>query len=351
MKQKDDFDISCPIPISDYPEIVLAHGGGGSLTHNLIEKLFLPAFDNPILEARHDGGVFDIEGTRLAMSTDSYVVRPCFFPGGNIGTLAVNGTINDLAMCGAQPLYMSVGLILEEGFPMTELWQIISSMKDAANQNSIKLITGDTKVVDKSSGDGIYINTTGIGIIKTKIDISPAKVCAGDVIILSGDIGRHGMAIMSIREGLEFETSIESDTAALCGVVDSLLKANIDIHCLRDPTRGGLATTLIEIAETAELEITINDSSIPVSNEVRGACEILGFDPLYVANEGRFIIIVPAVEKKRTLEILRANSLCQEACTIGKVSTGQSGTVISKTQIGGKRILDRLSGEQLPRIC
>ncbi len=351
MTKKDDFNINCPIPITDYPEIVLAHGGGGSLTQSLIEKLFLPTFDNSILNQQHDGGVFEINGVRLAMSTDSYVVRPSFFPGGDIGMLAVNGTLNDLAMCGAKPLYMSAGLILEEGFSMNDLWKIITSMKQAASKNNIQLITGDTKVVDKGSGDGIYINTTGIGMIKDGIDISPAKVCDGDVIIVSGDIGRHGMAIMSVRKGLDFETTIKSDTAALTDVVETLINENIEIHCLRDPTRGGLATTLIEIAETSNLEMKLEEALIPVSDQVSGACEVLGFDPLYVANEGRFIVIVPEKEAELTLEVLRSNSLCQQACIIGTVSRGQVGTVISKTQIGGQRILDRLSGDQLPRIC
>ncbi len=351
MTQKDNFELHCPVPISDYPEIVLAHGGGGSLTQQLIEKLFLPAFDNPILNTQHDGAVIDIEGTQIAMSTDSYVVQPWFFPGGDIGTLAINGSLNDLTMCGAKPLYLSAGLILEEGFPMADLWKIIHSMKEAANHNHVQLITGDTKVVDKGSGDGIYINTTGIGLVKQGINISPANVCSGDVVILSGDIGRHGIAIMSVREGLEFETTIESDTAAVCNAVESLLDAGIDVHCLRDPTRGGLATTLIEIAEASNLTITIEEALIPMADQVRGACEILGFDPLYVANEGRFIVIVPAQDEQRTLEILQKNALCHQARSIGDVATGQAGSVILETKIGGKRLLDRLSGEQLPRIC
>ena len=263
----------------------------------------------------------------------------------------MHGTTNDIAMCGARPLYLSAGLILEEGFAMADLWKIITSMQQAAKKNHVQLITGDTKVVDKGSGDGIYINTTGIGVIKQGIDISPAKVRSGDVVILSGDIGRHGMAIMSVREGLEFETTIESDTAALYSAVESLLASGIDVHCLRDPTRGGLATSLIEIAESAGLDIAIEDDSIPVMDEVRGACEILGFDPLYVANEGRFIAIVPARQEQQVLEILHQHESGRHACTIGHVENGQAGNVTTKTQIGGTRILDRLSGEQLPRIC
>ena len=351
MTRNDDFVSSCPISVSDYPEIVLAHGGGGALTHRLIEKMILPAFANPILEARHDGAVLELGGTRLAFTTDSYVVRPCFFPGGDIGTLAVNGTVNDLAMCGARSLYLSVGFILEEGLPMDDLWRVISSMKEAADRAGVKLVTGDTKVVDKGSGDGIFVNTTGIGIIECESPIAPSAVRPGDVVILSGDIGRHGMAVMSAREGLEFESPIESDTAALCGPVLSLIEAGIDVHCLRDPTRGGLATALVEIAEAARVGVNIDEAAVPVSDEVRGACEILGFDPLYVANEGRFIAFVPAAEQDRALAILRADSLCRDACAIGTVSEGESGIVTSKTMIGGRRALDMLSGEQLPRIC
>jgi len=351
MTDGEDFALSCPIPISDYPEIVLAHGGGGALTHRLIEKMFLPAFANPIIEARHDGAVVSVGGSRLAFTTDSYVVQPCFFPGGDIGLLAVNGTINDLAMCGARPLYLSVALILEEGFAMADLWRVVSSMKDAARQAGVDLVTGDTKVVDKGSGDGIFINTSGIGLIEGDFTISPSNVHPGDAVIVSGDIGRHGMAVMAAREGLEFENPIESDTAALCAPVLSLLEAGIEVHCLRDPTRGGLATSLIEIAQVASLGVHIDEAAIPVSDEVRGACEILGLDPLYVANEGRFIAFVPAECRERALEVLRANPLCKGSCTIGTVSAGDAGMVVSKTLIGGRRVLDMLSGDQLPRIC
>lgn len=351
MTRDDDFAINCPSPISNYPEVVLAHGGGGALTHRLIEQLILPAFTNPILDSRHDGATLQIGGTRLAFSTDSYVVRPCFFPGGDIGTLAVNGTVNDLAMCGARPLYLSAGMILEEGFAMADLRRVVESMKDAADRADVKLVTGDTKVVDKGHGDGIFINTSGIGIIECKHQISPTAVRTGDVVILSGDIGRHGIAVMSAREGLAFESTIESDTAALCGPVLSLIEAGIEVHCLRDPTRGGLATTLVEIAQTARLDININEPTVPVSDDVRGACEILGLDPLYVANEGRFVAFVPATGKDRALELLRADPVCRDACVIGSVSAGKSGLVTSTTSIGGRRVLDMLSGEQLPRIC
>jgi len=341
----------CPLPISDYPEVVLAHGSGGTLTHRLIEGLFIPAFANPALEARHDGAVLDIAGAKVAFTTDSYVVDPPFFPGGDIGSLAINGTVNDLAMCGARPLYISAGMILEEGFGMAELGRVVASMKAAAERAGVHLVTGDTKVVGKGSGDGIFINTSGVGVIETDLEISPKKLCAGDAVILSGDIGRHGMAVMSAREGLEFEVPIESDTAAIGGPVLSLIGAGIDLHCLRDPTRGGLATTLVEIAEGSGLGIAIEESAVPISDQVRGACEILGIDPYYVANEGRFVAFVPARDRDRALQILGADPLCRDARVIGEVTEEHPGTVTLETLIGGNRILDMLSGEQLPRIC
>jgi hydrogenase expression/formation protein HypE len=347
----DDFALSCPTPFSDYPEVVLAHGGGGALTHHLIEQLILPAFANPTLDARHDGAALRIGNTRLAFSTDSYVVNPYFFPGGDIGTLAINGTVNDLAMCGARPLYLSAALILEEGFAMHDLRRVVESMKHAADHAQIELVTGDTKVVDKGHGDGIFINTSGIGIIECEQLISPVAIRPGDVVILSGDIGRHGIAVMSAREGLGFESTIESDTVALSVPILSMIEARIEVHCLRDPTRGGVATTLIEIAQTAGLGINIDETAIPISDGVRGACEILGFDPLYVANEGRFVAFVPAKDQHRVLEILRADPRCRDACVIGTVAAEKSGMVTSTTSIGGRRVLDMFSGEQLPRIC
>ncbi len=351
MSRDKDFSPSCPVPVSDYPEIVLAHGDGGALTHQLIEQMMLPAFANDLLNQQHDGAVIEINGTRLAFSTDSYVVRPYFFPGGDIGSLAVNGTVNDLAMCGARPLYLSAGLILEEGLPMVDLQRVVASMQAAAESANVKLVTGDTKVVDKGNGDGIFINVTGVGTVVAKQPVTPSRVRAGDVVILSGDVGRHGMAVMSAREGLEFEHAIESDTAALHTAVLSLLEAGIDLHCLRDPTRGGLATSLVEIAGSADVEINIDEAAVPVSDSVRGACEILGFDPLYVANEGRFIAFLPAAELDRALEILNAFSVCRDASVIGAVSAAASGIVTAKTPIGGQRVLDMLSSAQLPRIC
>ena len=278
MKTENSF--VCPIPIQQYPQVLLAHGGGGTLTHQLIEKMFLPAFGNPLLGARHDGAVFDAPGHRMAFTTDSYVVRPLFFPGGDIGALAVNGTVNDLAMCGARPLYLSAGFIIEEGLPMDTLWRVVQSMKRAADDAGVQLVTGDTKVVDRGKGDGIFINTSGIGAVRPGPAIVPSSVRAGDRILLSGDIGRHGIAIMAVREGLEFETTITSDCAPLAGIVAALLDAGIDIHCMRDLTRGGLASTLVEIAEATALQCEIEEVSVPVREEVRAACEILGFDPL-----------------------------------------------------------------------
>ncbi len=341
----------CPIPIEQYPNVLLAHGGGGRLTHQLIEKMFFPAFGNPLLGARHDGAIFNLPAQKLAFTTDSYVVRPLFFPGGDIGTLAVNGTVNDLAMCGARPLYLSAGFIIEEGLPMDTLWRIVQSMKTAAEQANVQFVTGDTKVVDRGKGDGVFINTAGIGAIETIHPISPLNVKPGDAILLNGDIGRHGIAIMAVREGLEFESTIESDCAALSGIVLDLLAGGFEVHCLRDLTRGGLASSLIEIAEAARLHFEIEETAIPMLEDVRGACEILGFDPLYVANEGRFISFLPAKEAERALQRLRAHPLGAEACIIGAVSEGDPGLVTMKSRIGATRVVDMLSGEQLPRIC
>jgi len=346
-----EFSLSCPIPISDYPHILLAHGGGGTLMHQLIEQMFVPAFRNPFLDARHDGAVLAPDGVRLAFTTDAYVVRPLFFPGGDIGSLAVNGTVNDLAMCGARPLYLSAAFILEEGLPMATLWQVVQSMRRAADVAGVQLVTGDTKVVDRGKGDGIFITTAGIGAISHRLTIAPTSVRPGDAVLLNGDVGRHGIAIMAVREGLDFETTIESDCAPLADLVGSLLEAGIEIHCLRDLTRGGLASALVEIAGAARLRIAIDEGSIPVREDVQGACEILGFDPLYVANEGRFICTLPSSEVERALRIMRAHPLGAEACLIGRVTGDPPGLVTMRSRIGASRVVDMLSGEQLPRIC
>ena len=338
------------MPISDYPQIMLAHGGGGKLMHDLIEKMFVPAFENPLLGERHDGAVFNAGNTRLAFTTDSYVVKPLFFPGGDIGTLAVNGTVNDLAMCGARPMYLSAGFILEEGLETEKLWQIIQSMKLSAAEAGVSLVTGDTKVVDRGKGDELFINTAGVGVIDHDLSIGPKQVREGDAVILSGDIGRHGIAIMAAREGLEFESAIESDCAPLAAMVNALIDGGIKIHCMRDLTRGGLASALVEITESCGRQINIEESKIGVREDVRGACEILGFDPLYLANEGRFVLFIPESDADRSLEIMSLNGEGAEPSRIGTVSAEAEG-VILKSIIGAKRIVDMFSGEQLPRIC
>jgi hydrogenase expression/formation protein HypE len=348
---KTEFTVGCPLPLADYPNVLLAHGGGGRLMNQLIEKLFLPSFSNPLLNQRHDGAVIEVGGQRLAFTTDSYVVRPIFFPGGDIGTLAVNGTVNDLVMCGARPKWLSAGFIIEEGLPMETLWRVVQSMREAAANAGVLLVTGDTKVVDKGKGDGLFINTTGLGVVEHNIVISAGNVVPGDAVLLSGDVGRHGMAIMSVREGLQFESAIESDCAPLTAPVLALLDAGVEVHCLRDLTRGGLASVLNEIAIAAGVQLDIDESAVSVREDVRGACEILGLDPLYVANEGRFVVFIPPRDLPRALELLRAHLLGADAVLIGTVSSGTPGLVTLKNRFGTQRVLDLLSGEQLPRIC
>ncbi len=343
--------LNCPIPKFDHEKILLGHGSGGVLMHQLIENVFKKEFQNPLLGQNHDSTVVDISGSKLAVTTDSYVIHPLFFPGGDIGSLAVHGTVNDLAMSGAKPLYMSVAFILEEGFPIEDLKRIAESMRKAAEESGIQIIAGDTKVVDRGKGDGVFMNTTGIGIVEHALKISPRSVQPGDVIILSGDIGRHGSAIMAQREGLQFESTIESDSASLSDMVLPLFDQGVDVHCLRDLTRGGLATALNEIAQDSGFHITIEESAIRVDDQVRGACEILGLDPLYVANEGRCIVFVPAEQAEETLSILKKNPQGAQASMIGRVSETQDGRVTLKSTLGTVRIIDMLSGEQLPRIC
>ncbi|HEU6449460.1 MAG TPA: hydrogenase expression/formation protein HypE [Verrucomicrobiae bacterium] len=346
---KTDFTAVCPIPIPEYPRILMAHGGGGKLMHQLLENIFGKAFSNPILDARHDSAQFEISKSRIAMTTDSYVVRPLFFPGGDIGSMAVHGTVNDLAMSGARPLYLSCGFIIEEGLPMETLWRIVCSMRDAAKKCGVQIVTGDTKVVDKGKGDGVFINTTGIGIIEHGQNILPQTVQAGDAILISGDVGRHGMAIMAVREGLEFESEIESDSAPVHQTVLRLLDAGIEIHCLRDLTRGGLTSALNEIAEASDCAMLIEEKAIPVREDVRAACEILGLDPFQTACEGRFVAFVAKKDSERALKILRADS--GGAAFIGSATGERPVNVYLKSAIGARRILDMASGEQLPRIC
>jgi hydrogenase expression/formation protein HypE len=342
---------SCPLPITNYKEIVLAHGSGGKLTRQLIEKIVLPQFHNELLEPLHDGAIFSLGSERLAFTTDSFVVSPIFFPGGDIGSLAIYGTINDLAMCGARPLYLSASFILEEGLPMEDFWRVVQSMHDAADFAGVKLVTGDTKVVDRGKADKIFINTSGIGVVPGGVDIHPARAVVGDKIIISGQIAVHGIAIMSVREGLEFETEIASDAASLHTLVDAMTAAEIDMHVLRDPTRGGVTSALTEIAQTARVGMLLDEAWIPISEEVKGACEILGLDPLYVANEGKLLAIVAAQDVDPALSVMKSHPLGQQAAVIGEVTSDHPGLVMMKTRIGGTRVVDMLSGEQLPRIC
>lgn len=346
-----DFNASCPLPIQQYPHVLMAHGGGGKLMHQLQENVFGRAFSNPILDQRHDSAQFTVPPGRLAMTTDSFVVRPLLFPGGDIGSMAVHGTVNDLAMSGARPLYLSCGFIIEEGLPMETLWRVVCSMRDAAKNCGVQIITGDTKVVDKGKGDGLFINTTGIGVIEHPQNITPQNVQPGDAVIVSGDLGRHGMAIMAVREGLQFESTIQSDSAPVHEPVLELIRAGIEIHCLRDLTRGGLAGALNEIAEATAVKIAVEEKLIPVREDVHAACEMLGLDPLHVANEGRFIAFVAEPDTKLALQILRGHSVSAGSARIGTVLEKSAPLVTIKSPIGASRILDTPSGEQLPRIC
>jgi hydrogenase expression/formation protein HypE len=345
---------TCPVPLPHKTEITIGHGGGGKLTQDLIDSVFRPAFRNDALEAQHDGAILRFPGGgRLAFTTDSHVVSPLFFPGGDIGKIAVNGTVNDLCMCGARPLWLTAGFILEEGFAVETLQQVVASMKAAADAAGVAIVAGDTKVVERGKGDGLYVTTAGVGLIETPLTVAPTSVKAGDAIVLSGDLGRHGMAIMATRANLSFESEITSDCAPLVGPVQALLAAGLEIHCLRDLTRGGLATSLVEIAESAKLALAIDAAKVPVTEMVNGACEILGLDPLYVANEGRFVCILPAAQAEQAVEII--NRVQGDASTgaviIGAVKPGSAGQVTQRSVIGAERIVDRLSGEQLPRIC
>jgi hydrogenase expression/formation protein HypE len=346
---------SCPLPIFDHKRIVLGHGSGGKLTADLIEKIFLPAFRNPTLDKMDDQAVLRIGDLRLAFTTDSFVVTPIFFPGGDIGRLAIHGTVNDLAMSGARPLVLSAAFILEEGLAVDDLSRVVESMRAAAAEAGVQLVTGDTKVVNRGKGDQIFITTTGIGIIENDVNISADQARPGDKIILSGTIGDHGMTIMSQREGLEFEGAIESDCASLNELVVAMLSTSTErrdfIHTMRDPTRGGVATTLNEIARHANVGIIIEQRSIPVRESVKGACEVLGLDPLYVANEGKLLAFVVPEMAEAVLDRMRQHPLGCDAAIIGEVVDTHPGMVLMKTEIGGTRVLDVMFGEQLPRIC
>jgi len=342
----------CPVPLNHEDVIIMGHGSGGSKTLNLIKNSFVSRFENPILRAGNDAGVIKLEGrTRIAISTDSHVIYPLFFPGGDIGRLAVCGTVNDISMMGAVPHYLTAGFILEEGLPIQILEKIIDSMQEAANESGVEIIAGDTKVVQKGKGDQVYINTTGFGIIPEGINVSGAYAQPGDSILVSGSIGDHGIAVLEARGELGFQSNIMSDIAPLNGLVMDITKAAPDVHTFRDPTRGGIATSLNEIAHQSNVGIEIDESCIPIKKQVLSACEMLGFDPLYIANEGKLIAIVPHDQAEITLAVMQQNTHGQDAAIIGKVVETHPGRVIIKTQLGSSRLVDILSGELLPRIC
>lgn len=341
---------TCPLPLQDEPNIVLGHGGGGKMSAELVEHLFMPAFDTAELRALGDGAVVEGAG-RLSISTDSFVVRPRFFPGGNIGELAINGTVNDVAMCGAVPRYVAVAFILEEGLLLQELGDIVESMARAAKAAGVAIVTGDTKVVDRGHGDGVFITTTGVGVLADGVEIGPGRVRPGDAILVSGTIGDHGMAIMSVRENLEFESTIVSDTAPLNHMIAALIEAGIDVRALRDPTRGGLAATLTEIASASGVGVVIDERSVPIDRVVASACEMLGMDPFHVANEGKLVAFVDPSDAERALDVMRGFEIGARAAIIGEAVENHSGIVVAKTAIGSTRVIDTQVGEQLPRIC
>jgi hydrogenase expression/formation protein HypE len=343
---------SCPLPLVGYPTIVMGHGGGGKLGNELVEHLFLLAFRNPALENLGDAAVLEFAGGRVAMSTDSFVVQPLFFPGGSIGELAVNGTVNDLAVSGAVPRYLSASFILEEGFPLAQLAAIVEAMAKAAATAGVQIVTGDTKVVERGHGDGCYINTAGIGLLRTGIQVGPHRAQPGDAVLVSGTIGDHGMASMSVREGLEFESQIRSDCAALNGLIAEVLDAaGSAVHAMRDPTRGGLASTLNEIAQSSNVGIAIDEASLPVRTEVQSACELLGLDPVYVANEGKAVFFVAPEAADSVLKVLRAHPLGRDSAWIGQVTAEHKRMLVARTAMGSNRVIATQIGEQLPRIC
>ncbi|WP_369185593.1 hydrogenase expression/formation protein HypE [Streptomyces sp. Y1] len=342
---------SCPLPLRDHPRVVMGHGGGGVLSAELVANLFAPAYGGPLLAGLGDSAVLELGGATLAFSTDSYVVRPLFFPGGSIGDLAVNGTVNDLAMSGARPAYLSCGFILEEGVETAVVARVAHALGAAARAAGVEIATGDTKVVEAGHGDGVYLNTAGIGLVPAGVDIRPQRATPGDVVIVSGEIGLHGIAIMSVREGLEFGVGIESDCAALADLVAAMLAVTPDLHVLRDPTRGGLAAALGEIAAAAQVGVVVSERAVPVPPQVANACAVLGLDPLYVANEGKLVAFVPREHADAVLAAMRAHPLGVRSAVIGECVTEHPGTVVCRTPFGGTRVVDLPMGEQLPRIC
>jgi hydrogenase expression/formation protein HypE len=345
------FALSCPLPLTGADRILLAHGSGGKMTADLIARCFLPAFRNEYLEKLDDQAVVGVDGARLAFTTDAYVVTPLFFPGGDIGTLAVNGTVNDLATAGARPLYLSAAFILEEGFPLADLGRIVGSMQAAAKAAGVLLVTGDTKVVDRGKADGCFIVTTGLGVVEHARPISADRARPGDLVILSGPIAEHGMAVMATRADLDLETPVVSDTAPLHRLALDMLSTGADIHCLRDPTRGGVATALNELARRSGVGIVLDEAAVGVREPVRGVCELLGLDPLYVANEGKLLAIVARADAVRVLEVMHRHREGREARVVGEVVEDGAALVVLRTTVGGRRIVDMLQGEQLPRIC
>lgn len=345
-----EFQWTCPVPFDLHTTVQMAHGGGGRLMRGLIERVFLPAFAAGD-EAPHDSAVLRVDAGRVAFTTDSFVVHPWAFPGGDIGKLAVYGTVNDLAMAGARPAWLSAAFILEEGFPLDSLQRVVESMREAARTAGVRIVTGDTKVVDRGKGDGIFINTAGIGLIPASLDVAPRRVAPGDAVLVSGDLGRHGIAILSVREGLQFAMNLQSDCAPLGELVAGLAELGPALHCLRDLTRGGLAAALNEIAADAGVGIELDEASIPISETVAGACELLGLDPLYVANEGRLVAFLPEEAAEAALAIMRRHEVAANVAIIGRVTKQNPGLVQIRGPIGGGRIVDLLSGEQMPRIC
>jgi hydrogenase expression/formation protein HypE len=342
----------CPLPALQHSHVLLGHGSGGKLTAQLVEQLFLPAFHNPWLARLDDQAVLAVDGaTRLAFTTDSFVVSPLFFPGGDIGRLAVNGTVNDLAMAGAEPVYLAAGFILEEGFPLADLQRVVCSMAEASAQAGVTIVTGDTKVVQRGKADGVFIHTTGLGLVRRPVELSASNARPGDKVLVSGPLGDHGIAIMLARGALELEAAIASDTAPLASLVNAMLDAAPEIHCLRDPTRGGLATALSEIAQRSQVGILLEEECLPVREEVRAACEVLGIDPLYVANEGKLVAVVAATAAERLLAAMHAHPQGREAAIIGEVHDSPRGRLLLLTPWGGTRVVDPLLGDPLPRIC
>jgi len=348
---KLDVALQCPVPLAAGDTILLGHGSGGRMSADLLRSVLLPALRNPALDRLDDQAIVDVGASRIAFTTDSFVVKPLFFPGGDIGTLAVNGTVNDLAMGGASPLFLSLALILEEGLPLDVLRRVMESIRVAAAIAGVTVVTGDTKVVEKGSGDGLFVNTSGIGLVPHGVRLSADQARPGDCVLLSGTIGDHGITILSQREGLEFESAVASDTAALHTLVAAMLAAASRVRCLRDPTRGGLSSSLNEIADRSRVGIELEENVIPVREEVRGACEMLGLDPLYVANEGKLIAIVAPDSAEGVLEAMRRHPLGAAAQRIGMVTDAHPGMVTLRTRLGTSRIVDLLSGDQLPRIC